>query len=279
MRKITISGRAACIAPVAALAMLPGLCRGDVGVNLRMEHDSLLQFEPVLTFLSLVNDSDRELVIDPEHPESTNLKIDYVVQTAAGEPVSRKNSHPIVESIRLYPDERRDLMLDLARWFPLLSMDRYVARARVQTGGRAYESNAVFFEVVRGIEIKSVTRTVPGYTDLTRTYSLRYWPRNRQEYLFLTVNSEAEELNYGVFQLGTLVRFFQPVIEVDRFGDVQVVHQSGSDRYTRSLLKSTRRGVRFVDQTYHHEDGRIYGSRPEPPPGVAVPGAGDPEEG
>ena len=86
------------------------------------------------------------------------------------------------------------------------------------------------------------------------------------------MNEEASQLNYGVFQLGPIVRIFKPVVEADRFGNIHIIQQSGDDCYLHSFFRSTRDGVRFLDHNYRRRNGEPY--RSSPPAGKAPPAGG-----
>ncbi|MDA0990933.1 MAG: hypothetical protein O3A51_09305, partial [Verrucomicrobia bacterium] len=93
-------------------------------------------------------------------------------------------------------------------------------------------------------------RTLPDKPGVRRVYQLSYLAREQQEALFLSVMEEPSGTHYGTFCLGSLVRVFKPVVEVDAAGRVTVVHQVSQKTYARSLLESTEKGVRLVDQDY-----------------------------
>jgi hypothetical protein len=182
--------------------------------------------------------------------------------------------------IEVEPGERQEVMIDISQPYGLARAGRYFVAARAQVNGRRYESNRLAFDVVPGIELASTTRSLPGYADLVRHYSLRYWDRDQREYLFLRVDGERGE-NYGLFELGPLIRVFPPGIDVDKFGNVKVVHQSGGNRFTHSTFISSRDGVRFVDQVFRRADGRDYraGAEPEPADKTGKPDAEKPSKG
>jgi len=233
------------------------MAAGELQVKLNMEQPSVLQFESVIAFVSIYNDSDAPFIIDQDDKDN-NSQIRFIIEKRRDKLVGRINDGPLVGKLEILPGEKRDIMLDISLWYDLGSMGRYIACVAIDEGDRTFESNGVVIEVVRGVEIVSTSRSVSEDLNLVRTYSLRYWRRNEREYLFLSVDEEVSGLNYGVFPLGRLVRVFKPVINVDRSGNVKVLHQSGNDCYTCSLFKSTRDEVRFIDQRYYTADGAPY---------------------
>ena len=113
-------------------------------------------------------------------------------------------------------------------------------------------------DVVDGIELKSVSRSIPGDPNRIRKYSIRYWTRDRKESLFFRSEEEATEMVYGVHYIGGLIRVFKPALNVDRKGNVTILHQSGRSLFTKTTFKSESYAVRFVDQIYIDEKGKQY---------------------
>ncbi|MBL7115723.1 MAG: hypothetical protein ISS35_08140, partial [Kiritimatiellae bacterium] len=99
---------------------------------------------------------------------------------------------------------------------------------------------------------------VPGSDDARRTYRVLYWKRGLYEFAFLRVDEVPSKFNYGVFELGKIVRSSVPQLETTLQGDVTVRHQCAADCYIRTQFKSEMEGVRFVDQKYEKEDGSPY---------------------
>jgi hypothetical protein len=240
----------------AASAAMRGAAQ-DLDLKLSAEHASALKYEPVNVFLTIRNDADTALVID-ERAEWNVSHVTFTVLRDRTVPVRSIGERPCVERLRIDPDRKGEVCTDLADTWDMVDLGQYTVAARVDWNGRTFQSEWLTVEVVKGIEVAAVSRAVPAYPDLTRGYSLRYWPRSGTEYLFLSVDEEPTQVNYGVFALGKLARVIAPVIKVDRQGRVVIVHQSGPDCLTKSVFESSRAGVRFVDQTYHLPSGEPY---------------------
>jgi hypothetical protein len=273
---------------LAALGALLGPQRRcaaqELALKLDLEYPSVLQYEAVNVFLHVRNESDTALIIE-EGAEWNSSHLTFSVMRDRRTPVAVTGTRPLVTRLRVEPDQGKQVFADISESFDMVTPGKYSVAARVDWNGQTIESESRVVEVVRGIELTNVRRAVPGYPDLTRKYSLRYWPRAGTEWLFLTVDEEPTGMNYGVFALGKLVRVVAPVVKVDRMGKVVVVHQSGAQCMTRSVFVSTRQGVQGVDQTYHLPSGEPYPfvrdrqtpgpPRPETPgPGGDAAGAG-----
>lgn len=235
----------------------PVVAIGELYVGLKLEHSSVLQFEPAVAFISIYNDSEIPFVLD-EDALDNNTHVSFMIERKPDKPVARINTEPFIRKLKLMPNETREILVDISLLYDIGSEGRYIVAAKIDWHGKMFESNKAVIDIVRGIEIATVSKNVPGYPELIRKYSLRYWGRDNSEYLFLCVDEEEIGTNYGVFKLGRLVRVFKPVIEVDRAGNVKVLHQSERNCYTRSIFKSSLAGVQFIDQTYHLPDGEPY---------------------
>jgi hypothetical protein len=230
---------------------------GEVRVKLKLEYTSYLQFEPVNARVVIENNSDYELVIGKGESDG-NSRMEFIVERDKDRPAKRIEKRAIVTNFKVKPGETYEVMRDVTTWYDLTTMGRYTIRAVVYLNGQAWESNPAIVDIVSGIEVASKTKSVPGYEDLVRTYTLRYWSRGGVEYLFLSVDEESTKLNYGIIELGPIVRVAKPVVDVDKNGNVIVVHQSSRDRFTRTTFKSTRSGIEFIDQKYLLENGAPY---------------------
>jgi len=244
---------------VAVVALLLSSLWAPAGVelDLRLEYGEYLQYEPVRAYVSVYNDSDTPLVI--RNREGRGLaRLDLIVRRTQNDLMQRTSDRPVHAGSVLEPDGRTELMLEVSELYDIVGNGRYFVKATLEHGGRKYETPIRIITVVPGMELARKSKSVPGNPDRIRSYSLRYWAREGRGYLFLRVDEEETRLNYGVFQLGPLVRVSTPVLEVSRAGEVVVSHQCSRGCYMRTVLKSLAGGVTLVDQTYHLPNGDPY---------------------
>lgn len=239
---------------ICACAVLCGStrARAELDVQMELEYSSVLQFESAFAFVTIHNTGVTPFNIDTD-PGSGEVLL--VVNLKGGEWLPKLREGRILERLRIDVGKSRRVPVDVGRWYDIRELGGYFVQAQVNWMGRTYVSNRMLVDVVPGIEIRKVKRNALGYEELARTYSLRYWARARGEYLFLRVDEEPSGLNYGVFLLGSLVRIFDPQVEVDVLGNITILHQSGVGSFTRSVFRADRDSVLFVEQTYHLEDG------------------------
>lgn len=236
-------------AAVMAISWLlaTGVTRAELELKLKLLHTSLIEYEPAMAIVTVVNDSDYPVITDPDDP-NFDTRLDIEITRQGRYKSTRLRKDPAISDLRLPADEKRNMMIDISRWYDIAGMGRYVARIRAVRNGETILSNSVLFDVVHGLEIKKIRRALPGYPDRIRTYSLRYWHRDDDEFLFLTVSEENTGYNYGTFKLGRLLRINPPEMEVDRTGKVRIVHQSGNERFLESTFMSHPDEMRFIDQ-------------------------------
>jgi hypothetical protein len=257
---------------VAVLLAAAGIASGDgLVLQLKLAHSQLLQFEPVVAFLSIQNDSAEPFLAAEDSPAD----IRFLVERRRDDAVGRTNAKPMVRHLRVMPGEKRDIMLDVSAWYDVSTIGGYFLNAEVAWNGTVYSSNRMRIEVVPGLTLSSTVKSLAAVGGEGRRYTLRYLARENAEYLFLCVEDEARTLSYGVFDLGRLLRVVKPRLWVDQQGTVNVIHQSAPTYFTRSVLETTPEGVRFVDQQYVTEDGKpLKATAPAPEAGADLGGSG-----
>jgi hypothetical protein len=263
-----------------ALGFLALLARGALAdglrLDVRMENPSVLQYEHVVAFLTLYNDTAQPLVIDES---AGKVRVEFLIRNDAGDTTAKYDDSRVVGSLVVKADSKEETMVELSDFYDMRHTGRYLVSAGVTWNGTTYNSDSRVVEVVTGLEITSASKSVPGYPNHQRTYSLKYSTRNHVENLFLVVSEEPSKMNYGVFCLGPLVRVNKPQIDVDRSGRVHILHQQDGDVYVHSYFQSDRDGVQFVDHRYVKENGDPISTgpvtvKPEPASTNTAPPAG-----
>jgi hypothetical protein len=245
------------LAILACAKLLSVEAVADVHVTLKLEHVEYLQYEKVNAFVTVYNDEDYRVVIDSKKTNRSD-EVRFTIRYGMKDPAVRINRLPVVDYLELKPGEKKTLLIDLTRWYSFSKVGSYDVSVELEHGGRLWKSKRTLVDVVDGIQTASVKRSIPGDPNRIRKYSLRYWSRNRKEYLFMRAEEEESEIVYGVFLLGGLIRIFKPVIDVDRKGNITVLHQSGPNVFTRTTFKSEPYKVKFIDQVYVNEEGVPY---------------------
>ncbi|MDD4869509.1 MAG: hypothetical protein PHR77_03020 [Kiritimatiellae bacterium] len=250
---------------LSILLFIPFFSRADLRVVLKLSPVSAIQFETINAYVSVLNDSDREFILDESDRENKAHAV-FIVERKRDDIVKRIDDRPPVKKLVIASGAKQDFISDVSLLYDLGTTGRYVVKAAIEVGNIRYESNPVVLDIVRGIELASVSRSVPGYPDRVRRYILRYWTREKREFIFLCVDEDDGKTSYGVFLLGGLIRVNKPTINVDRKGNVKVIHQTNRDCFIWSEFESNQDGVFFIDQSYHGVDGKPYQFLKEPSP-------------
>ncbi len=244
---------------MALLALLSGPVPmvAQIRVNVEVEHESVLPNEPVSVIVTMVNDADTPLVFGEDN---YNAQMILMLERGVRRTEERiaDTTRPVKRHMIVMPGETHRELFELTSLFNMHEQRTYRVHVVIEHEDLRYRSRDRVFEVANGVELHSAVHPVPGYRDRRLTYSLRYWRRNQSEHLFLVVSDEANDIAYGSFDLGRLVRFRNPTLRYDRSGQIMVIHQSGRERFTRSLFAISGEGVDFVEQEHFLSDGTVY---------------------
>lgn len=222
-----------------------GPAMAQLAVGLELDAVSFVQFERVPAKVYVKNNTSEIFVLGGR---GKTLSLDFEIYDVGKNPCARTTKGGLVKDVLLMPGETASMEVDLGKHFGLQQLGQYSVRVRVIDGDRAYPSSIREIDVVPGIEIVTMERSVPGQSKNVRVFSLRYWGRDSQEHLFLRVTDRDETLCYGVFSLGRVIRFSVPTLSVDVDGNITVEHQLDRDVFVRSRFRSRPDGVVFVDK-------------------------------
>jgi hypothetical protein len=227
----------------------------QIRIGLKVEHETVLQYETVRVFITIYNDSKQTLVIDKEYGD---FVLEPFLFNMAKEPVELLNKRPICKELRIRAGAKETVMVDISNWYNFSRIGGYDLEIFGLWKDVKFKSNRVHINVVSGFELASFDKNLSGYTAKIRHYSLRYWKRGNAEHLFLRIDEPENKMNYGVYDLGKIIRFFKPILKVDADDNIKVIHQIGFDCYKKTLFSSTPDSVTFVDQSYHLDSGAPY---------------------
>jgi hypothetical protein len=233
----------------------------DVRIGLKLEHRVVMEGEPTVATIVVQNDSDTPLVFNQVY-NNANLEVSIRRDQDSKEPVFKSLKRDFV----IMPDDSNTELVELTSVGDIRGPGSYQIWVQVRHDGQVYTSRPQAFDVVHGIELDSRRRQLRGYRDARLTYSLRYFSRGGTEYAFLVVKDVVRDVSYGSFRLGTIVRIGEPAMSFDDKGRIVVAHQSGRNRYTRSVISVHRDGAVFEEQTHHLPDGSLLQSVPRGKP-------------
>jgi len=230
---------------------------GQVRVGLDLDNRTVMANEPVVLTVVVENESEVPFVFNKVY---NNAEIQVSVSRVAS------GAAPVFETIDrefvIMPGDRATNLVELTSLEDMRTPGTYKVQARVRYEDRAYESRALAFDVVRGIEITSRVRPLSGYSGVRLSYSLRYCSREGSEYAFLVIEEAGRGVSYGTFLLGPIVRVSEPAMQFDNMGRMVVAHQSGRNRFTRSVISVGPDGAAFESQSHHLPNGKPYPRAP-----------------
>ncbi len=240
---------------IVALIGLSGAAHGQLRIGFKVVEPNVLRYEPIRIRLQVQNDTDEMLFLDEK---DSNARLYFRVTSKNGGAVRRRDKRRISPRVLVRPGVRKEFKINLTPLFELSKEGRYLVTGYIEWGETTYATDPVVIDVSPGLEISTQTKTVPGYRDRRREYSLRYWHRNGEQLLFLSVDDLSTGANYGVFPLGPFMRLrgADPVVSFGVEGDVSIKHQLGARVFVTTYLESVVDGVRYIKQEYHDEKGK-----------------------
>ncbi len=266
-----------CTSKLCAVVFLLGLLMSSafpaiaqIELQLSLEDGSYIVGEAFAARVRIRNELDVPLVFDDDY-RNAELFVELVRDKAAG--VSESDRKTISRQTVIMPEGDQLELVEITSLFSLTQPGGYRLKIGIRHEGSLYLSASVGFDLVEGIEMLSVRRGLSGYNDIDLEYSLRYWRRAGGEQAFFVIRNKVDGSLYGTFSLGPVVRVNPPAIRFDNQGRAVVVHQSGRNRFTRSVVEVDPTGALLVEQTHHVEDGRAYPVR-----GVPLLDGGRPEQ-
>lgn len=253
--------------PLMAMLLLLGaadVAQAQLRVKLEREHGTVLQYEAVPLKLAIWNDTEIPVSFGRYAPDA---RVEITIERRQHQATTIVADFEPFMGAQIAPGASSTLSFDLGKHHKVREQGRYTISARIVWARRSYDAGSLYIDVVNGIELKNVTKSIPYDPSEVRTYSLLYWQRDDSQHLFLRVKNEDQGLVYGVFDLGRVVRTVPPEIEFDTIGRVHIVHLYGREVYTHSYLLSDRSGVWFWKRRFTNQDGTQ----------VRGPGGGHPE--
>lgn len=246
---------------VAALVLLSvfsaSMARAQLEVGIKCDANKYIMGEKIVMKMMIRNSTDEPLVFnDVYHNATLELGIIFGRQLD-GIPVRKKLKHDFVvmsgDTITEY--------ISMNELYKFQCQGCYQVSITVHYNGRTYTSAPFGFDVVDGIEILSRKKLLKNHPDIVLTYSLRYLDRNSRETAFIVITDKEHQVLYGTFRLGPILRVHKPVLSFNDDGKLVCVHQSGANRFTRSVISVSANSAKFERQTQHRANGDLIRAR------------------
>ena len=200
-------------------------------ISSRLQHARVLQYEPVVATVVVKNLTGREVTVGP----GQELEVFFRIETRPGYYVDPRDGGVLLEPFTLAPRQERSVVVDLLRAYPLQFTGPYTIRVYLQFGETTLAGKKQYLDVLPGFQLDSVKLLRGGELSDTVDGSLLMLDRGSREHLFLRFDDPGGNVCLGVYDLGPVIQFDPPRIQLDGRGFVHVLHQSAPTRYTHSV--------------------------------------------
>lgn len=237
-------------AAVCAIATFPAAAQIDM--RCRLENVRTVLFEPVVVNLDIINNTGDILDFSGAVP---NAHLAFDVEQSPGIAVPPTGVPLFAQAVTIKPGDTFSGKVNLQATYRITDTGPYTVTTRVEWGGKVFISPKLFLDVLPGLEIAKLAAGIPEDPNAVRNYTLRTLNRDRCEVVFLRINDDEKGVCYGVFDLGTVVRMFEPKLQVDEVGSIHVLHQSGPWQFTHSVF--TPYGDPVLQEVYSGDGSSI----------------------
>lgn len=214
--------------------MLPDAVLGQLEIGARLQHARLLQFEPVLTTVRIQNRTPRPVRVG----RGEEVELHFDIGARPGDYMRERPNGRHADSFTVDPGETVSVVINLLDRYPLTRQGPYSIRARLSYAGGSRHSGRMFLDVVPGMRIAAAEGSLTGELGgPRRVCTLLHLTRDGREHLFLRFDDPDAQLCHGVHDLGSMIRFFDPILSIDLRGQVHVLHQSAPSRFTHSTFR------------------------------------------
>lgn len=213
------------------LCMCGGAVQAQIEIRWGLENTRTVLMEPVIATLQIANYTGKLLDLSPNG--NAQLGVDVEDQPTSMVP---KTGKPLVQKAILIPSgETRELVVNLLDAYRILYGQSYMLTPFLEFDGQRFFGKRLSLEVQPGLELLKREYGMRS-ADNARTASFRLIHRNRTDHLFFRVDNPVNGYCLGVYDLGPVIRFFPPTLEVDPQGVFHMLHQTAPDRFRYSAF-------------------------------------------
>lgn len=217
----------------AAVLAAAGAADAAVSVRLKLAHSTVIEMEPVVASVTIENDGRDPIELGPTNAP---VRLQFDIEGSPGSPV-RPTGEPLFRApVTVAPMKSATFEFDLIPLYTIRGAGPYSVTARMTMNGRMELSDRLFLDVVPGLAMGRLVVDLPDAREGRRTCMLRTLARERAETLFLRIDNVEKGICHGVFDLGSILRMHDPIMQADASGRIHVLHQSAPTRYTHSVV-------------------------------------------
>jgi hypothetical protein len=241
---------------LCVIAVVPALAQIDM--KCRLQNSRTVLYEPAVVSLDIINNTGELLDFSGAIP---NAHLAFDLEESPGVLVPPTGVPLFGRAVTIKPGDTFSGKVNLQATYKITKTGPYVISTRVEWGGKVFISPKLFWDVLPGLEISKLVAGIPEDSSAVRSYTLRTLNRDRKEVVFLRINDDDRSMCYGVFELGAIVRLFEPKLQTDEIGNIHVLHQSGPWQFTHSVF--TPYGDPVVQEVYSADGSTIELKRAE----------------
>ena len=204
------------------------LLYGQIGMSIKLNRVSYMQFEPVYAKITFRNDTGKALLFG-KSPRLQGFLMMEITGVDGRIVPKRKNKEISIDGLILGPGEIRSIIVPVNEYYDIDKVDNYKIHAYVAHSmvNKEYKSPDTFFQVEHGAVIWKKTVGIPDLysqhrtTGSERTYEIRTMYENRRRYYYLVV-SDSRNI-YGVVRIGHQMGYEKLQIEVDMLSRIHIL--------------------------------------------------------
>jgi hypothetical protein len=224
--------------PILSLALLPFFSAlAQVDVEVTLDQEQFLSGESLPVAVKITNRSGQ-----PLHLGADANWLTFSIESADGFVVIKNSEVPVSGDFDLASAQRAIIHADLAPYFVMSKPGRYhiTATMRIKDWSVEVSSPAKEFDVIAGAKLWEQQFGVPAATNTApevRKYVLEQANYLRSQLrLYMQLSDATESRIYKVSALGPMVSFGQPEAQVDQFGNLHVLWQSGAQAFDYTVV-------------------------------------------
>ena len=219
--------RSLVLAAVLTVAAMP--LRAQIGIDISLNRNLYMQYEPIYACVSLRNDTGKPLLFG-QNPRFQGFVL-FDIRDRNGRVVPQKKGTGIsVTGLVMRPGEVKRMVIPIHKYYELDNTGRYTVNAFVSHNllPHEYQSRDVSFRIENGLKVWTRTVGIANIdgddkprADRTRTYTIKMLREGRNQYYYLVV--EDDKFTYGVMRIGRQIGIEKYSAEVDMLGRIHLL--------------------------------------------------------
>ena len=213
----------------AALTVAAAPLMAQFGIDISLNRNLYMQYEPIYACVSLRNDTGKPLLFG-QNPRFQGFVL-FEIRDRNGRVVPQKPGTGIsVTGLIMRPGEVKRMVIPIHKYYELENTGRYTINAFVSHNllPHEYQSRDVNFRIENGLKVWSRTVGLANIdgdektpSDRTRTYTIKMLREGRAQYYYLVV--EDDKFTYGVMRIGRQIGIEKYSAEVDMLSRIHLL--------------------------------------------------------